>query len=200
MGLTSWFSRSRPDAPAADLRSQLITLVGRKDLAGLARVVLEQHDTIEAEFAGWMTVPMAMREDPPLLEKYGEMLMAVARIFEREGNVSLVKRLEGDPQDSPVETWNEQIAIAAALTDQGRHNEAAQVLAALADHLAPLRGSAVDFYQPRVLGKLGIARYRAGDHAGAANATRQARDICQRLGDEDGVKTYETNLDNMGVE
>ena len=196
MGLLSFLKRS-PAAPP-DLRLDLVRLVARKDLNGLARLVRERRETIVTEFPGWLTVPMTMQEEPPLLEHYGEMLLSVARIVEHDGDGQLLKMLEGDPADAPVETWNEQIAIAASLSDQGRFPEAAQVLASLAERIDRLRGSAVDFYHPRVLGKLGIARYRAGDVAGAQDATRQARDICHRLGDEDGVQAYETNLASMG--
>ena len=198
MGLSSWFRRGRP-AQDADLRGQLIAAVVAKDLASLARLTREHQDIIAAEFGDWKTVPMAMKDDPVLLEQYGEMLIAVARVFERDGDSSLLESLGGDPADQPVETWNEEIATAAALAAAGRHADAARALTALAERLAALRGSAVDFYQPRVLGKLGVARYQAGDVAGALDATRQARDICQRLGDEEGVTAYTTNLTNMGA-
>jgi hypothetical protein len=199
MGLTSWFRR-RPHAPAdVDLRSQLIGAVAAKDLAAFARLTREHHEVIVAEFHEWKTVPMAMKDDPALLEQYGEMLIAVARLFEREGDRTLLDALGGDPADQPVDTWNEEIATAAALAAAGRPADAARALAALAERLAALRGSAVDFYQPRVLGKLGIARYEAGDIAGALAATRQARDICERLGDDEGVTAYSTNLTNMGA-
>ena len=181
MGLLTFLKRPAPFA-SQDLRTQLVTLVARKDLNGLARLVRERRDTIVAEFNDWITVPSAMKDDQPLLEHYGEMLLSVARIVDHDGDGSLLKMLEGDPQDAPVESWNEQVAIAASLSEQARFGEAAQVLASLADRLARLRGSAVDFYRPRVLGKLGIARYQAGDVAGAHEATLQARDICRQLG------------------
>jgi hypothetical protein len=50
-----------------------------------------------------------------------------------------------------------------------------------------------------VLGKLGIALYQAGDVSRAREVTRQARDICRQLGDEDGVQAYETNLSKFEV-
>jgi len=187
----------RPAGPV-DLRTQLVTLVARKDLNGLARVVRERRETIAGEFGDWLTVPMTMKEDPALLEHYGEMLLSVARIVDHDGDSSLLKMLEGDPANAPVETWNEQIAVAASLSEQQRFAEAAQVLGALADRIGTLRGSAVDFYRPRVLGKLGIACYQAGDLERARAATRQARDICRQLGDEEGVQAYEANLANMG--
>ena len=195
MALFSW--RRRRADERADLRSELIACVARKDLRGLADRVREQRERIVAEFGDWMTVPMAMKDDPQLLTQYGEMLMAVARIIEREGDASLVARLEGDPADSPVAQWNERIAVAATLSEQGRYREAAHVLTTLAQQLGSVRGSAVDFYRPRVLGKLGIALYRAGDAGRALEVTREARDMCQRLGDDEGVTAYETSLANI---
>jgi hypothetical protein len=175
----------------------LISLVARKDLRSLAVLVRERREAIAAEFKDWITVPMAMKDDQQLLEQYGEMLLSVARIAEHDGDPSLVKMIEGDPADAPVEVWNEQIAMAAALSEQERFTDAAQVLSGLADRLAVMRGSAVDFYRPRVLGKLGVALYQAGDITRAREVTGQARDICEQLGDEDGVQAYDANLQNM---
>ena len=138
-----------------------------------------------------------MKDDPQYLEQNGEMLLSVARIVEHDGDANLARMLDGDPSDAPVEVWNEQIAIAAALSEQERFTDAAQVLSVLADRLAMMRGSAVDFYRPRVLGKLGIALYQSGEISRAREMTTQARDICQQLGDEDGVQAYDGNLRNM---
>jgi hypothetical protein len=191
------FRRRTTASSLPDLRSQLISLVARKDLRSLAVLVRERRETIVAEFREWTTVPMAMKDDQQLLEQYGEMLLSVARIAEHDGDPSLVKMLEGDPADAPVEVWNEQIAMAAALSEQKRFTDAAQVLAALAERLAVMRGSAVDFYRPRVLGKLGIALYQSGDIGRGREVTEQARDICEQLGDADGVQAYDANLQNM---
>jgi hypothetical protein len=195
MGWRDFFTRSN-DRPV-DLRSRLIACVARKDLNGLAALVREHRQTIVAEFADWMTVPRAMQEDQSLLEHYGTMLLSVARVVDHDGDPGLLKMLEGDPADAPVETWNEQIAVAASLSDQQRFADAVRVLESLSDRMGPLRGSAVDFYRPRVLGKLGIALYQAGQGDRAREVTRQARDICRQLGDEEGVQAYETNLSRM---
>jgi hypothetical protein len=198
MGLLTFLKRSNTGA-ARDLRTELVTLVARKDLNSLARVVRERRETIAAEFGDWMTVPIAMKEDAALLEHYAEMLLSVARIVDHDGDASLLKMLEGDPASAPVETWNEQIAVAASLTARERFGDAARVLDALVARMGELRGSAVDFYRPRVLGKLGVALYQSGEVERARDVTRQALDICRQLGDEDGVRAYETNLDNMGA-
>jgi len=196
MGFLTFLKRG-PSA-SADLRTQLVTLVMRKDLNGLARLVRDRRETIDSEFESWLTVPRDMQEDATLLEHYGEMLLSVARIVDHDGDSRLLKLLEGDPADAPVETWNEQIAVAAALSDQQRFAEAARILESLVERMGALRGSAVDFYRPRVLGKLGVALFQAGQPARARDVTQQALDICRQLGDEDGVQAYETNLANMG--
>ena len=198
MGLLAFLKRSNTAGAARDLRTELVTLVARKELNGLARVVREQRETIGAEFGDWLTVPIAMKEDPVLLEHYGEMLLAVARIVDHDGDPSLLKMLEGDPASAPVETWNEQIAVAASLTAQARFGDAVRVLVALVARLGELRGSAVDFYRPRVLGKLGVALYQSGEVDRARDVTQQALDMCRQLGDDEGVRAYETNLENMG--
>ena len=191
------FRRRTPARDAPDLRSQLISCVARKDLPSLTALVRARRETITAEFKDWTTVPMVMKDDQQLLEQYGEMLLTVARIIEHDGDPSLARMLAGDPADAPVEVWNEQIAIAAALSEQERFTDAAQVLSVLADRLALMRGSAVDFYRPRVLGKLGIALYQSGEIRRGRDVTTEARDICKQLGDEDGVTAYDANLRNM---
>jgi hypothetical protein len=197
MGLLDFLKRSSPAEPT-DLRDELISCVARKDLPALAARVRQRREQIAAEFGDWMTVPQVLQQDQSLLAQYGEMLLAVARIVDHDGDPTLLKRLERDPADAPVEMWNEQMAIAASLSAQQRYGEAARLLEALAARLDTLRGGAVDFYRPRVLGKLGIALYQAGDTGRGQEMTRQARDICRQLGDEDGVQAYETNLANMG--
>jgi len=197
VGLLTFLKRPTTAGAGKDLRLALVTLVARKDLNGLARLVRERRDTVAAEFADWMTVPSAMKDDPALLEHYAEMLLSVARIVDHDGDASLLKMLEGDPANAPVEMWNEQIAIASSLTAQARFGDAVLVLDALIARMGPLRGSAVDFYRPRVLGKLGIALFQSGDLERARDVTRQALDICSQLGDDEGVRAYETNLANM---
>lgn len=199
VGLLAFLKRPVTGAAGKDLRLELVALVARKDLNSLARVVRERRETVAAEFADWMTVPSVMKDDPALLEQYAEMLLSVARIIEHDGDASLLKMLEGDPASAPVETWNEQIAIASSLTAQARFGEAVRVLDALITRMGALRGSAVDFYRPRVLGKLGIALFQSGDVERAREVTRQALDICTQLGDDEGVGAYETNLANMGT-
>jgi hypothetical protein len=138
-----------------------------------------------------------MRTDQQALASYGEMLITVARLFEQQGEDGPMASLRGDPVANPIEGWNTQVAAAQQLTDQGRHAEAAAILSALLATMEGIRGSAIDFYRPRVLGKLGVALYQAGDVGRAMAVTAEARDFCRSIGDEEGVSAYTTNLENM---
>ena len=200
MGFADWFTRSRTPAAPADLRSSLLAAVAAKNSASVTQLFRANRDEIRALFPQWTTVPMELRQNETLLGQYGEMLITIARLFEQEGDGSLMASLQGDPADSPIESWNRDIAAAQALSEAGRYAEAASLLAALRDSMKTLRGSAIDFYWPRLLGKLGVALYQAGDEEAGREATREARDFCASIGDEEGVEAYTRNLEAMDSE
>jgi hypothetical protein len=200
MGLTDWFRAARALAPPADLRGALIDAVEAKDTRAVSGLFTSYRDTIRASFAGWSTVPLDMRADERALASYAEMLITVARLFEQAGDDGPMVALRGDPVADPIEQWNAQIAAAQRLSEQQRHAEAAATLSSLLAAMQGVRGSAIDFYRPRVLGKLGVALYQAGDHDGALEMTRQARDVCAGIGDEEGVAAYSANLRTMAGE
>ena len=197
MALSDWFRSSRPPASPPDLRTSLIAAAAAKDTAAFTQLFRGHRDTIREQFFDWTTVPMAMREDQAVLAQYAEMLITVARLFEQDGDRAPMEALSGDPADSPIEAWNRDIEAARQLSEAGRHADAAQALEAVLAAIGTLRGSAVDFYRPRVLGKLGIALYQAGDAARALDVTREAKALCERLGDDEGVKAYSANIETM---
>lgn len=196
MGLSNWFGR-RASGPI-DLRGSLIAAVAAKDLRAVARLFRENREELRASFDAWSTVPIEMKRDETALAQYGEMLITLARLFEQQGDAGPMAALRGDPMQHPIEEWHRDIAAAQAAVEEGRHAAAAAILSALLASMSTLRGSAVDFYRPRVLGKLGIAFYHAGRPDRARELTREARDFCRRIGDEDGVQAYSANLETMG--
>jgi hypothetical protein len=197
MGLADWFKAARALAPPADVRAALIDAVEAKNSRVVSALFRSHHDEIRASFAAWATVPIDMRNDQEALASYGEMLITVARLFEQEGDEGPMQSLHGDPVANPINDWNGTIAAAQLLSDQHRHAEAAAALSALLAAMDGVRGSAIDFYRPRVLGKLGVALYQAGDRARARAVTIEAQEFCRRIGDEEGVAAYTANLENM---
>jgi len=123
-------------------------------------------------------------------------MFTVASMFERSGDASLMTRLRGA---SPVERWDNDLTSAQTLIDERRPTEAVTLLKTVLDGIGEHRGSAVDYYRPRVLGKLGIALVHCGDRREAVKVTRQALELCRSLGDEEGVRAYTKNLDTIGT-
>ncbi|MCA1480918.1 hypothetical protein, partial [Bradyrhizobium sp. NBAIM08] len=146
MGLSNWFGR-KASGPPLDLRGRLIAAVAAKDLRAVAQLFKDHRDELRASFDDWSTVPIEMKQDQAALAQYGEMLITMARVFEKEGDAGPMEALRGDPMQHPIEDWNRDIAAAQTAVEEGRHTEAATMLSALLDSMSSLRGSAVDFYR-----------------------------------------------------
>lgn len=199
MGLLDWWRAARTLAAPGDLRAALIEAVAAKDSRAVSALFTSNREIIRASFADWSTVPIDLRNDQQALASYGEMLITVARLFEQQGDEEPMNSLRGDPVANPIDQWNAEVAAAQRLSDAGQHADAAAMLSALLEAMDGVRGSAIDFYRPRVLGKLGVALYLAGDVDRAREVTAAARDFCESIGDEEGVATYRTNLENMAA-
>jgi len=72
-------------------------------------------------------------------------------------------------------------------------------LLAMLDLAGRLSGPAVDPMRARVLGRLGIARWKTGDTAEAIRVTQEALELCRASGDTEGVETYENNLKSIAA-
>lgn len=199
MGLLDWWKAARTLAAPADLRAALIEAVAAKDSRAVSALFTSNRETIRGSFVEWSTVPIDLRSDQAALASYGEMLITVARLFEQQGDVEPMNSLRGDPVANPIDQWNGEMATAQRLSDEGRYADAAATLSAVLAAMEGVRGSAIDFYRPRLLGKLGVALYLAGDVTRAREVTAEARDFCESIGDEEGVTAYRTNLENMAA-
>jgi hypothetical protein len=197
MGLLDWWKAARTLAEPADLRAALIDAVATKDSRAVSALFTNNREAIRAAFAEWSTVPIDMRHDQAALASYAEMLITIARLFEQQGDDGPMASLRGDPVSNPIDQWNAAVAAAQQLSDEGRHAEAAAALSALLTAMDGIRGSAIDFYRPRVLGKLGVVLYLSGEVARARQVTEEARDFCQAIDDEEGMAIYAANLQEM---
>jgi tetratricopeptide (TPR) repeat protein len=196
MGAFHWFTRRQHTQPPTDLRKALIAAANTNNQRELLRLIDAYRETIRDAFPEWTSVPETIRNDPDALQQYAQTMFRVATVFERAGDTSLMTRLRGD---EPTARWNAEINRAQSLLDQKRPTEAVTVLKTVLDGMAQMRGSIVDYYRPRVLGKLGIALLQSGDAREAVKVTREALELCRQAGDEDGVQTNTRNLENIGT-
>jgi len=199
VGLSDWFRRGRSFDTPSDLRDALIDAIADRDDARLTGLLNQHGGEIRARFEEWKKLPDSVRNDRAASARYAEALITIASIFERAGDASLVAALTGPADGNPIEDWNRQVNAAQELLDGGRAGEAVEVLTALVRRLESLTGTAPEYYRPRVLGKLGVALHRAGDGRRAVEVTREARELCVQAGDDEGIKAYTQNLEQMGA-
>src|SRR5947208_1949459 len=112
MGLSEWFRRQRSPNTPSDLREALIAAVADKDNAALSGLLNENREVIRRDFAGWTKLPEEVRRDGSATARYAEALIAVASIFERSGDNSLMAALSGQAGRNPIEDWNGQLVAA----------------------------------------------------------------------------------------
>lgn len=136
--------------------------------------------------------------DADALSRYVNTLMTIARVFEKSGDASLRIWLEGGGRDTPLTQWTEALERAGRLTESGQAAEAVVLLRATLENIATTTGTGVSHYRARCLGSLGAALHKLGNTSEAVRVTREALEICRQAGDEEGVKVYTTNLDEIG--
>jgi tetratricopeptide (TPR) repeat protein len=190
MGVSDWFSRRRPAEPAGNLLDSLIAAHTAQQYELVARLIDANAETIREQFPQWAKAPEALKSDPEAMDRYFRTLHTVARVFERAGDDTLMTRISGD-------AFN--LEAARALIDQGRGREAVTLLEAGLSHLEGASGPGVQPIRAKLLGSLGVALRHAGDRRAAAKVTKQALQLCELLGDEEGVRAYTHNLDDIGT-
>ena len=195
MGLLDIFKRHSP--LPTELPEALIEAAYRQDSKTLARLCTLHRDEILRSFPVWRTVPAQLRSDAAAQSRYCTGLIAIASFFETAGDSSLIQLLIGDDADNPVVLWERDLAQAQALMDCGRTTEAVELLHAVLERTRGLTGEAVAAYQPKTLGSLGAAYFRAGDKARAIQFTEQALEMCRQYGDDEGVRIYIGNIQHI---
>ena len=196
MGAFDWFTRRQHAQLPTDLRDALLAASSTNNQRELLRLIDANRRAIRDAFSEWASVPETIRNNPDAIQQYAQAMFRVATVFERSGDASLMTRLRGG---DPTARWSAEITRAQALIDEKRPTEAVTVLRTVLDGMAQVSGSAVDYYRPQVLGRLGIALWWSGDAREAVKVTREALELCRQTGDEDGVHAYTTSLERMGT-
>ena len=160
------------------------------------RLIDDNSDRIRAEFKSWTEVPAPIREDPSALNRYARNLIAIAALFEKSGDASLMQCLQGNGPDNPLTQWAEALRRAETMMDSG---DAAAAACLLRDVLNQMSGTTGTGRRPFSFSRAfsGVSERRSakfGNTQEAISTTRDALELCRRLGDDEGVRTYTQNL------
>ena len=193
MGLFDRFRKH--DSPSSeDLRDALVDAFARQDPSAFIDLINENRDTIHAQFRSWAKAPESMRTDPAALDRYARALFMIASLFERTGDPSLTKILTGPDRDNPIVRWQKDLERVDGMIEHGQAANGIPILRAMLETVNQLSGPGADGMRARTLGRLGHALSETGEKSEAIRVTREALEICRVAGDEEGVKTYQTNL------
>lgn len=195
MGLFDIFKRQPP--LSTGLPAALIEAAYRQDAKAFASLCAQHRDEIHRSFSGWSTVPEEVRRDAAAQDRYCKGLIAIASHFESSGDSSLVQLLMGDDADNPLVQWERDLTEAQSLMDGGRPAEAVTLLHAVLERSDGLTGDGVAIHMPRTFGSLGAAYFRAGDKTRAIEFTQRALEMCQQVGDAEGVRIYCGNIQHI---
>jgi Arc/MetJ-type ribon-helix-helix transcriptional regulator len=179
----------RPD----ELRRQLQEAYARQDDARLSELCANHSEEIIENFESWLTIPQEIRGDNTAVEAWIDPLVLVARLFENAGYPQLADRLFGSAAN-PLERWRSSTAIAQQLIDAGEYRSAANLIRDILPELEESSGTAVDDLRPKAYGLLAKALFGYGEGADAKVFMQRALDDCRRVGDEEGVRIYTSNL------
>jgi hypothetical protein len=193
--LFDFFRRSAPTTPA-DVLALLVRVASKEQWDRLTSLCSEHRDVIRDSFASWAAVPDEIRKATEAKRRrYVSALIAVARIFDANGDPSLLSGLRRDDADSPIIQWQRDLADAQSMLDGGRDLEAVALLERIVStNSTLLGGTAVDRYLPMTLGMLGSAYHHLGNIDRATACMTRAKALCEAAGDQEGVAVYEGNL------
>jgi hypothetical protein len=176
------------------LRERLFDLAADNKARALNNVIDEHRERIRVLFRSWTTLPPDVRSDPTMTRWWCEGMIHVAKIFHQAGDPSLLALLVGDPPENVLIRWGDALAAGQAEIHCGNHTKAIPILEDALKYAEGLTGTALDEILPKHYGLLGHAYFLAGNRESARTFTVKARNYCERIGDQEGVAIYTSNL------
>jgi hypothetical protein len=182
--------RNRPD----ELIGKLISLfeAGKKD--DVVKLCNDYREDVKNNFKAWAKIPDHIRATPSRIDVYAKTLIYIASTYGYSGDDSLLKILQGDKSNNPVEVFQNNILQAMKLSESGKFEESRNILLSVIPDIDKSVGNARASLLPKAFGHLGLVSLRLGDMAGAIQNSHKALSLCRESADLEGVVTYAGNL------
>ncbi len=181
-----------------DVKDRLISKIKSNDKSGFYKICVKNADEIKEKYEEWLTVPEDLRENSEYVNMHALMLQYIAQFFADNGEKRYLNLLTGG-DNNPIKKWDKAFAYIRDLMENKEYEEAAPIMEKIIEEMKELKGTAVEFYLPRIYGDLGIAEYHLGHIEKAIDVTDKAMKICKEIGDEEGYQTYKRNKIEMGA-
>jgi hypothetical protein len=181
-----------------ELFAQIRDAFVRQDDTRLASLCNENLEEIVENFGSWLRVPEEIRSDRAAVDAWVQSLILIAQMFEGAGFPELMQQLSGRG-NNPIDHWTSAFAKAHQLVKTGQYQEAVALLRSCVPEIHEASGDFVDEMRPKMYGLIGKALFAGADADEGKRFTQMALDDCRRVGDEEGVRAYSSNLRMMAA-
>lgn len=179
------------------IRAALFAALSQQDSQTFARLCQKHWNTIVENFQYWARLPESVRDDPQATNFWVQALINIAQYFQSQGQPELMYILAGDTADNPVVRWQDGLAEAQQLYEEGHYATSNDLLLRMLKEMEGATGSAIDNLHSKMYGSLGVNFFRLGDLEHAQHYTELALKECQRTGDQAGIEIYRENLQSV---
>lgn len=187
------FGAKKLDNPSA-LRDALFAAVASGNARSLAQLCREHEAAILEGFAQWRTVPAEIRADASKVPAYAQGLMSLASHMASTGHPELMAQLMPPAAANPITRYRDALEQSRKLMTELRFDAALGQLRELIADLEKVQGTAVDRYLPIARGFVSECLFNGGNAEAAVAPACLALADCERVGDIEGVVTYQRNL------
>jgi tetratricopeptide (TPR) repeat protein len=194
MGLFDrWFGAKKLDDPNA-LRDALFAAVASGNASSLAELCRQHEAAILEGFAQWRKVPAEIRADAAQIPAYAQGLISVASHMASTGHPELMAQLMPPAAANPITHYQGVLEQTRQLMTELQFDAALAQLRELIAELEKVQGTAVDRYLPIARGFLSECQFHQGKAEAAIPPALLALADCERVGDLEGVLTYQRTL------
>jgi hypothetical protein len=177
-----------------ELRDTLFDAAAEWNAQDLKKLLKSYMPRVIALFPTWTTLPPSVRSDPSRMKWWAEGMIGIASAATALGDLSLMAKIQGPPEQNILVQWQESLLAAEADATNGNYSSAIRRLEQTLEEVEGLTGQGVDHLLPKTYGLLGSVHYRAGHRDQARHFTVMAKDHCERIGDQGGTESYARNL------
>jgi len=186
------FGRKRPKFESPEqLRNALIEAAVSGNRKVFEELCTSHRIDIDRHCESWAAVPEALRKDKEALAQFANGLIAMGIALANTGQPKLLEQLQGGGgQDNPFTKWERVFNEANSLISKMDYEGARSLLENRLVDTRDLIGTGADRFRSISYGLISQCRFHVGEIESSIVAGRNALEICERIGDLDGVNAY----------